>query len=87
MEQLSKRFSRHISFRETLHTTKHFILEDGDGGHWEDPCPDTTFSAFVTTNTSSFKCTPYQNKIEYVIASGGEVMRASRYHFPNELDK
>ena len=46
--------------------SKHLILEDGDGGHWEnldpDPDPDTTSHAAATATSSDDP--PYEDEIE-----------------------
>ena len=63
------------------------MLEDRDGGKWEDTDPNDTISACVATANYSSEGLPYYNKIEWANTSGGKAMRMSGFHFPNEIDK
>ena len=88
LEQFNLAFSRCGSFRKTMHAiSKQLILEDRDGGYWEDPYPDTTTSACFATATSSYEGPPYHNNIEWANTAGDNAMRASGFHFLSNLGK
>ena len=65
------------------------MFEHGYGIHWEDldSDPDDSISTCFDAVSFSYEGPPYQNKIEWARIAHGKVMRALRFHWPNEFDK
>ena len=88
LEQLNTAFSMHSSFRKTPHAiSKHLILEDLNGGHYEYFNTDTAISDCANTGASSSEAPPYHNKIECASTAGGKTTRTSGFNLHNDLDK